>query len=193
MGIKKATNPRHKKRAKRKHKNNPAPKFTLKQKARQILQYRTQKQAAKILGVSDRTIRRWLSGETKAPLKLNQQHLNTKSQNARRRSYRHGSPKDIPVPPPIKKIGTQDSAKTSRLISSDLTAYVYAQARVGKWIRFIIKVPRTPDYPAGYKSTGWYNLEYLSPTGIDRAINRALRDGPIVQAISGHPKTPTGE
>jgi DNA-binding XRE family transcriptional regulator len=197
MGIKKATNSRHKKRAKHKgrHKreNNPSPKFTLKQKARQTLQYRTQKQAAKILGVSDRTIRRWLSGETKTPLKLNQKHLNTKSRDARRRSYRHGSPKEVPVPPPIKRIGTQNYAKTTRLIPSDIRAYVHAQARTGVWMRFVVKVPKSPDYLAGYMSLDWNNLEYLTPPGIDRAIDRALQHGEIVQAISGYPKVVTGE
>ncbi len=178
MGIIKATFP------KGSRKRNPRPQFTLQEKTRQILQYRTQKEAAKILGVTDRTIRRWLKGDTKEPSKSHKKVLDIKSRHARRRSYRHGSPKNIPVPPPIKRVGTQDHALAKKLTPNDKEAYIFAQASQAKWARFLVQVPKTPGYEHGIKSTGWANLGAMTGGDIKKQIAEVQKQGNIIEIIT---------
>ncbi len=178
MGIIKATFPQGAR------KRNPRPQFSLQEKTRQILQYRTQKEAAQILGVSDRTIRRWLKGDTKEPSAPHKKVLDIKSRHARRRSYRHGSPKNIPVPPPIKRVGTQDHALTKKLTASDKKAYIFAQAAQAKWARFLVQVPKQPGYEHGIKSTGWANLGGMTGGAINKQLDEIAKQGEIIEIIT---------
>lgn len=166
--------------AKRKSRENPS--YSLKEKARQILQFKTQKQAAKELGVSDRTIRRWLSGEVKKPKPQNQSKINRVSRNARRRAYRQGAPRGAPVAPPTRMIGRkrdQPMSDTRKLLRDQIVDYLEAASKVYRDVRFIIRIPKTPDYPEGYMTTQWESLlqdipdlvyEYLSDGTIARVV-----------------------
>lgn len=61
----------------------------------------TQKQAAKLLGVSERTIRRWKNEGVK-PLSTNDHKLSLVSSRIRKRERRHGAP-NLPVIPPTQR------------------------------------------------------------------------------------------
>lgn len=178
MGIIKASFPRHRKRQR-----NPA-RYSIQNKARQILQFKTQKEAAKALGVSDRTIRRWLSGETKQPKGPNFKQLTRQSQNARQKAYRKGSPRRISVPPPIERVKGQDVANARKLTRDDQTEYIQAQARAGKNMRFLLRVPKQPGYERGILSTTWQGTAGMESRGVAGAVRRARQTGEIIEIIS---------
>ncbi len=178
MGIIKASFPKHRKR-----KKNPL-RYSVQNKVRQILQFKTQKEAAKLLGVSDRTIRRWLSGETKEPKTLNYKQLSGQAKNARRKAYRQGAPRRISVPPPIKKERDQDIANVTKLLKDQQTEYIQAQARQGKNMRFLLRVPKSAEYPHGILATKWQSTGTMTSRQTSRMIKRVRQQGEIVTIIT---------
>lgn len=178
MGIIKASFPQHRKRQR-----NPT-RYSVQNKTRQILQFKTQKEAAKKLGVSDRTIRRWLSGETKQPKDKNFKQLTRQSQNARQRAYRKGSPRRISVPPPIKREREQDIADVKKLLKDQQTEYIQAQARAGKNMRFLLRVPRSPEYKQGIAATKFQATAGMNSRQLARVIKRARQIGEITEVIT---------
>lgn len=178
MGIIKARFPQHRKR-----RQNPT-RYSIQNKARQILQFKTQKEAAKELGVSDRTIRRWLSGETKQPKDDNYKTLTRQSQKARQKAYRQGAPRRVSVAPPVITFQGRPAADTRKLTRDDQGEVIRALAREGRNMRLIVRVPKSPDYPKGIASTPMTATGRMTSRGVNRFISRALQMGKIISAIT---------
>ena len=178
MGIIKASFPKHKKR-----KGNPT-RYSVQNKINQILQFKTQKEAAKELGVSERTIRRWKSGETKLPTDPNFKQLTRQAQKARSKAYRQGAPRRVSVAPPVKTIERQQLVDTRKLTRDDQLEVIRALARAGMNMRFLIRVPRSPDYPSGIASTAMAATSLMTPRQLNNHINRTLQMGQIFKVIT---------
>lgn len=178
MGIIKASFPQHRKR-----RRNPT-RYSVQNKARQILQFKTQKEAAKALGVSDRTIRRWLSGETKQPNDPNFKQLTRQSQKARQKAYRQGAPRRVSVPPPVTTFQGRPAADTRKLTRDNQSEVIRAMAREGRNMRLIVRIPKSPDYPQGIASTPMTATSRMTPRGVNRFINRALQMGEIISIVT---------
>jgi hypothetical protein len=75
--------------------------YTTRERALMLLETRTQKQAAKLLGVSDRTIRRWKNREVERPIPVNEERLIARAARDRERLQRewHRAGHGIRLPP----------------------------------------------------------------------------------------------
>ncbi len=178
MGIINASFPSHSKR-----RGNPT-RYSVQNKINQILQFKTQKEAAKLLGISDRQVRRYKSGETKQPTAKNFKQLTRQSQKARQKAYRQGAPRRVSVPPPVTTYRGLSAADTRKLTRDDQSEVIRALVREGKDMRFIVRVPKTPDYPRGIVSTPMTATSRMAPRTVNRFINRVLQTGKIISIIT---------
>lgn len=94
--------------------------YTSREQIVTLLQRHTQKQAAKILGVSERTIRRW-KNENVIPKAKNRKKLNKTVTRERKKRYRQGAPRMSIVPVPVRhKLKQYVGAKwTGKYVLSD--------------------------------------------------------------------------
>ncbi len=163
-------------------KSNPNVKYSLQDKTLQVLQNRTQKQAAKVLGVSTRTIRRWKAGHVKKPIPKNKTVLNKRFTNDRRIAIRKGAPKQVKIIPPIKKRKKDYVANFRKQKYVNMADYISKISDGKTIVRFLIKEEKSVDYPEGKMTTGWKNYYRLSPPQILRKINRV---GDILRVVVG--------
>lgn len=166
---------------------NPGRRFSLQDKVLQVLQTKTQQQAAAELGISARTIRRWLKGDVKQPSRAHIQQLNKRAGYARQKAYRSGAPKNIPVPPKIDHVGRQDFADVKKMRVGDVNDYIYAEASKMRAVRFLVRVPKSKDYPNGVASTEWADLSGMTGGAINNTLKRARQQGEIVGVYSVDP------
>ncbi len=169
------------------------PTYTLQQKINQLLQYKTQKQAAVILGISDRTIRRWKSGRVTQPAKKSGRavkRLSKQSSYYRSESVKHGAPKSLAIAPPIIKVPVKDApmsthADVRKLDNDSIVNYIKAVTDQGDWVRFLIAVPKSPNYPKGIMTTHWYNFKNAPQGIVERELNKLSS---IKKIIATNPK-----
>lgn len=133
-----------------------------------LTQLYTQKQIAERLGVSIRTVRRWLNSGVQ-PTPENRAKLVKHAANARRTLIRRGSPA-VPVPPTIK-IVKDTTIVTPHLSKSELTvenvkrffdlAKYYRDKTDKEIFRLLIRTyGGSPEYPSEiFYSTGWMSLD----------------------------------
>ena len=165
--------------------------YTLQDKINQLLQYKTQKEAAAILGISDRTVRRWKTGTTKHPVKVaSVKTLTHRATYYRSVSRKHGAPKSLPVAPPVVEVPVQGAplsthADVKKLDTDSIINYVGAVTGQDKWVRFLIAVPKSPSYPKGVMTTHWFNFKGAPPGVMQREINKL---GNIKKVIATTPK-----
>ena len=102
--------------------------FSAREKIVTLLQKHTQKEAAKILGVNERTIRRW-KNEGSIPKINNDKILTQQSSKVRRALYKQGSPRiAIPLPTKKKKLREYVNGKwTGRYKKSSWLSYSVAK------------------------------------------------------------------
>ncbi len=153
-------------------KSNPNVKYSLQDKTLQILQNRTQKQAAKVLGVSTRTIRRWKAGHVKKPIPQNKIVLNKRFTNDRRIEIRKGAPKKVKVIPPVRKYADGIVADIKRQREKDIIDFIKNVSDEKTIIRILVKEKKSIDYPSGISSTGWFDFNKNTDKQIGRRLNR---------------------
>jgi len=167
--------------------------YTLSEKVNQLLQYKTQKQAAAILGVSDRTIRRWKSGRVTKPARHSAPAVKRLSKRAtyyRGVSRKHGAPQSLAVAPPVAEVAVKNApmsthADVKKLKTDSIVDYVSAATKQGEWVRFLVSVPKSAEYPKGVLSTHWFNFRGASDAVVQREVEKV---GHIKKVISTKPK-----
>jgi len=167
--------------------------YTLAEKVNQLLQYKTQKQAAAMLGVSDRTIRRWKTGRITKPAKQSAPAVKRLAKRAtyyRGVSRKRGAPKSLPVAPPVTEVPVKGApisthADVKKLKTDSIIDYVKAVTKENKWVRFLVSVPKSPEYPKGVLSTHWFNFKGANPAIVQREIEKL---GHIKKVVATKPK-----
>lgn len=151
-----------------------------------LLQSRTQKEVAKKLGVSERTIRRW-KNENVQPCRGYEKKL-TVAASRERRSLREKAERqgfkqpDVPVPLPARRQTRIDprDPKKERRIPSDTVIYNVEKARLSDVLALL----------QSYRKTGSaFRVIYQLKPGVDSSVPGGMDKGERKKALRRHQST----
>lgn len=172
----------------------PKPDTRLVDRVRSLNQRHSKREIGRMLGVDDRTVRRWLSGETKKPAKLKepetQKALTRELAKDRKEATREHRKEHIPklgvdVPPPARRITYAGEAKPSKtveygirqqLVSSDafkmLRNYIKRQRRKGEHAIVRFMGLGTPEslYPGEVYWSEWRRITDFDDNELDEFL-----------------------
>lgn len=154
-----------------------------------ILQFHTQKEAAVIVGVSERTIRRWKNEGVKPTL----QHfdsLKLESIKIRQKARRQGAP-NVAIPPRVIKRKDSLYLQVSKEKQKEQFNILKALRQQQGLVRFVIKVPKGGSSPGGreygkvgYFSSPWYDLTARTDSDLFEVLESFGRHNMIHEIVT---------